>query len=283
MVAPIVSPDLLAKGPFSRAAVVALTVMDSSTVAHMFDLTGRTAIVTGGSRGIGLAIAKSFAGQGANVVVASRKADACHGAKVEIESAGGIAIAVPTHMGDLDQVEALAAATVDAYGGIDIVVNNAANPLALPIGKITPEAWAKSFDVNLRGPVFLFQAALEHLLASDHASVINVISVGAFLFTPYQSMYGAGKNALLHFTRSMSAEYASKGIRVNALAPGTIDTVMTRNTGEEAFARMSEVSQMGRIGEPEEMVGAALLLASDAGSYITGQAITVDGGFIPPR
>lgn len=255
----------------------------SLDAAQMFDLSGRVAIVTGGSRGIGLSIAHGFAAQGAKVVVASRKADACDLAVAEIAEAGGEAWAVPVHMGDLDSVNHLVDATLGRYGQIDIVVNNAANPLGLPMEHITPEAWEKSFTVNLRGPFFLFQRCLPALLDSDHASVINVISVGAYIPAADTSMYSAAKAGLLSLTRSMAGVYSPQGIRVNAIAPGTVDTTMTRNTGPEAMARMSDLSQIGRIGHPDELVGAALLLASDAGSYITGQCIIVDGGFIPAR
>ncbi len=251
--------------------------------AQMFDLSGRVAIVTGGSRGIGLSIAHGFAAQGAKVVVASRKADACDRAVAEISEAGGEALAVPTHMGDLDSVMRLADDAAGHYGHIDILVNNAANPLGVPMEDITPEIWDKSFTVNLRGPFFLFQRCLPALLRSDHASVINVISVGAYIPAGTTSMYSAAKAGLLSFTRTMAGEYSARGIRVNAIAPGTVDTTMTRNTGPEAMARMAGLSHIGRIGHPDELVGAALLLASDAGSYITGQCIIVDGGFVPAR
>src|ERR1700712_719405 len=129
-----------------------------------YDLTGRVAIITGGSRGIGRAIAETYAAAGASVVVASRKGDACVQVANEIEAAGGRAIAGPTHAGRLDDLEALVATTVEQLGGVDIVVNNAANALGLPIGQITPEAWDKSYSVNPKGPLFLFQYALPHLL-----------------------------------------------------------------------------------------------------------------------
>ena len=258
-------------------------MLDRDGVAALHDLTGRVVIVTGGSRGIGRAVAEAFAAQGASVVVSSRKADACDEAVAAIRAAGGEALAVPGHVGDLHDLDRLAATTADAYGGIDILVNNAANPVAQPIGEITPEAFAKSFDVNVRGPLFLFQACLPHLLVSDHASVVNVISAGAFLNTPGRSMYGAGKAALLHFTRSMAAEYASRGIRVNALAPGPVDTTMVRNIGPERAAGMARSNYMKRLGEPDEMVGAVLYMASDAGSFMTGQCLTVDGGMVPAR
>lgn len=255
----------------------------SLDAAKMFDLSGRVAIVTGGSRGIGLSIAHGFAAQGAKVVVASRKADACDLAVAEIAEAGGEALAVPVHMGDLDSVNRLADATLEHYGQIDILVNNAANPLGVPMEDITPEIWDKSFTVNLRGPFFLFQHCLPSLLESDHASVINVISVGAYIPAGNTSMYSAAKAGLLSYTRTMAGEYSSRGIRVNAIAPGTVDTTMTRNTGPEAMGRMAHLSHIGRIGHPDELVGTALLLASDAGSYITGQCIIVDGGFVPAR
>ena len=258
-------------------------MLDRDGVAALHDLTGRVAVVTGGSRGIGRAVAEAFAAQGASVVVASRKVEACEEAVAAIRAVGGEALAVPTHVGDLDDLQRLADSAASKYGGIDILVNNAANPVAQPIGGITAEAFAKSFEVNVRGPLFLFQACLPHLLASDHASVVNVISAGAFLSTPGVSMYGAGKAALLSFTRSMAAESAARGIRVNALAPGATDTTMVRSTGPEALASMARASHLKRLADPDEMVGAVLYMASDAGSFMTGQCLTGDGGMVPAR
>ncbi len=258
-------------------------MLDRDGVAALHDLTGRVAVVTGGSRGIGRAVAEAFAAQGASVVVASRKAEACDEAVAAIRAVGGEALAVPTHVGNLDDLQRLADSAAGEYGGIDILVNNAANPVAQPIGEITAEAFAKSFEVNVRGPLFLFQSCLPHLLASDHASVVNVISAGAFLSTPGVSMYGAGKAALLSFTRSMAAEYAARGIRINALAPGATDTTMVRNIGPEASASMARASHLKRLADPDEMVGAVLYMASDAGSFMTGQCLTVDGGMVPAR
>lgn len=258
-------------------------MLDREEIVELHDLSGRVAIVTGGSRGIGLAVAHAFAALGASVVVSSRKAEACASAAAAIRDAGGEALAIPAHVGDLEALESLAEMTAAAYGGVDVLVNNAANPLALPIGEITAEAFSKSFEVNVRGPLFLFQACLEHLLGSECASVVNVISAGAFLHTPGGSLYGAGKAALLHFTRSMAAEYATRGIRVNALAPGPTDTTMVRNAGPEVAASMAQATRMGRLAHADEMIGAVLYLASDASSYMTGQCLTVDGGLVPAR
>ena len=187
------------------------------------------------------------------------------------------------HLGKLDDVQRLVDFTVDRFGGVDVVVNNAATALAEPLGSLTPAAWDKVFEVDLQGPVFLVEAALPHLAKSGKGSVINVISAGAFLASPDGSMYGAAKAALLSFTRSMSRAYVDRGIRVNALAPGTVDTDMVRNNPPEAQERMAKASPMGYAAAPEEMLGPALLLASDAGSFITGTCIHADGGMIIAR
>ena len=244
-------------------------------------MTDRTVIVTGGTRGIGLALAEGFLLAGARVVVASRKPNACEKAAKHLRELGGQAIGVPTHLGDVDDLAALVARTVDEFGGIDVVVNNAANALAQPFGQMTADALAKSHEVNLRGPVLLVQAALPHLKASSHAAVVNMISVGAFNFAPFTAIYSSNKAALLSFTRSMAAEFASDGIRVNAIAPGPVDTDMMRNNPQEAIDQMAGSTLMKRLATPDEMVGPALLLASDAGSYMTGTVIIADGGGTP--
>src|SRR5690349_17640468 len=156
--------------------------MDRAKLSTLHDLTGRVAIVTGGTRGIGRAIAEGLVSAGAKVAVASRKEDACAATEAHLRSMGGEAIGVPTHLGDLEALRVLVSRTVDELGRLDIVVNNAANALPGFIGDLTPEMWEKSFGVNLRGPVFLVQEALPHLTDSPCAAILNVISAGAFLF-----------------------------------------------------------------------------------------------------
>jgi NAD(P)-dependent dehydrogenase (short-subunit alcohol dehydrogenase family) len=255
--------------------------VDRAKLQAQSDLTGRVAIVTGGTRGIGRAVAEGFVAAGAKVVVASRKADACAETEAHLRGMGGDALGVPTHMGDLDALRALVDRTVAEYGGIDIVVNNAANALTQPLGEFTPEAWAKSFDVNLRGPVFLVQDALPHLARSGRGAVVNVISAGAFLFSANVAMYAAAKAGMMSFTRSMAAAYAPRHIRVNALAPGTVDTDMVRANTPEAQKSMANAGILRRAADPDEMVGPVLFLASDASSFMTGQVLLADGGLVP--
>lgn len=256
--------------------------MNKEKLATLFDVRGRTGIVTGGTRGIGRAVAEGLVSGGANVVVASRKADACAETEAHLRKLrGGEALGLATHMGDLADIERLVGATVERFGAVDIVVNNAANALTQSLGQFTPEAWQKSFDVNLRGPVFLVQSALPYLERSEHAAVVNVISAGAFLFSANVAMYSAAKSGMMAFTRSMAAAFAPRGIRVNALAPGTVDTDMVRANPPESQASMANASFMRRAAHTDEMVGPVLYLVSDASSFMTGQVLLVDGGLVP--
>lgn len=255
--------------------------MDRAAFDQLFDMSDRTVIVTGGTRGIGLALAEGFALGGARVVVASRKPDACAAAAEHLRSLGGQAIGVPAHLGNVDDLALLVDRTVSEFGGIDVVVNNAANALAQPLGSMTVDAWNKSYSVNLQGPVFLVQHALPYLKRSPAAAVLNMVSVGAFNFAPSLSIYASGKAALMSVTRSMAAEFAPLGIRVNAIAPGPVDTDMMRNNPQEAVDAMAANTLMHRLASPDEMIGAALLLCSRAGSFITGQVVIVDGGGTP--
>jgi NAD(P)-dependent dehydrogenase (short-subunit alcohol dehydrogenase family) len=255
--------------------------MDADKLKSLFDMTGRVVIVTGGTRGIGRALAEGYAAAGAKVVVASRKVEACDETAGHLQAMGAEAIGVATHVGDVEDLGRLVDRAVDAFGGIDVVVNNAATALAQPIGEYTVDAFEKSMAVNLRGPIFLTQAAIPHLRNSEHAVVLNIISGAAFMFSSFVSMYGVGKAGLLAYTRGAAAELAPHGIRVNAMAPGTVDTDMVRANSSEMQDVMAEVMLLKRMAHADEMVGPALMLTSDAGSFITGQVLLVDGGMVP--
>jgi NAD(P)-dependent dehydrogenase (short-subunit alcohol dehydrogenase family) len=255
--------------------------VDSQKLERLFDMHGRVVIVTGGTRGIGRALAEGYVAAGAKVVVASRKAEACKETEEHLRSLGGEAIGVPAHMGDLEDLADVVRRTVEEFGGIDVVVNNAATALAQPIGQYTADAWQKSMDVNLRGPVFLVQEAIPHLKQSEHAAVLNILSGAAFMYSASISLYAAGKAALLAHTRAAAAELAPSGIRVNALSPGTVNTDMVRANTPEKQQVMEDIMLLKRMAHPDEMVGPALLLTSDAGSFITGQVLLVDGGMVP--
>ncbi|MCU1461887.1 MAG: short-chain dehydrogenase/reductase [Acidimicrobiales bacterium] len=255
--------------------------MNKDALSRLFDLDGRVAIVTGGTRGIGRAIAEGLTAAGAHVTVASRKADACAETEAHLKELGGEALGIPTHMGNVDAVNDLVDRTVEHFGRLDIVVNNAATALTMPIGGLTLDAWEKSIGVNLRGPVFLVERALPHLTESPHGVILNVISAGAFLFSARTAMYSAAKAGLMAMTRSQAADLADRGIRSNALAPGTVDTDMVRANTPEVAASMAAASFMKRAARPDEMVGPALFLVSDASSFMTGQVVIVDGGLTP--
>jgi len=190
-------------------------------------------------------------------------------------------VGVATHLGELDDIAKLVATTVETFGGIDVVVNNAGNALAVDIGQITPEAWSKSMDVNLRGPVFLVQEALGALKASPHAAVLNVLAASVYMSLAHVSIYVAAKTAMLSVTRSMAAELGPFGIRVNAVCPGSVDTDLLRKNSPEAQEMFASLPIMQRVADLDELVGAALLLTSDAGSFITAQSLLVDGGSVP--
>ncbi|MFZ0713796.1 SDR family NAD(P)-dependent oxidoreductase [Mycobacterium sp.] len=244
-------------------------------------MSGRVAIVTGGTSGIGLAIAEGLVDAGAKVVIGSRNASICASTAVALTHRGGHVIALPVDMADLDAGPALVAAALDNFGRLDIVVNNAATASGPRHGHITPEAFAEVYDVDVRGPLFLVQAALPSLKNAPAASIINVISQGAFMWANTMPLYASAKLALLSLTRSMAATFARDGIRVNALSPGPIETKMMRANSDRVQQFMVDSTLMRRVGDPREMVGPALFLASAASSFMTGQVLAIDSGMVP--
>jgi NAD(P)-dependent dehydrogenase (short-subunit alcohol dehydrogenase family) len=238
-------------------------------------LKGKVALVTGASRGIGKAIATAYTGAGAAVMLSSRKQDALEAAAGEIEGETAVFAA---NAGEPDQIEACVAATVERFGRIDILVNNAAtNPyMGRPIDIDLPR-FDKTWQVNYRGPVVWIQEAWKASMSEHGGVILNISSVGGLSVEPAIGHYNVTKAALLHLTRTMAADLAP-GVRVNSIAPGLIKTDFARalwEPGEEAIA--SRIA-LKRIGVPEDIAQAATFLASDMASWITGQTLVVDGG-----
>lgn len=243
-------------------------------------LGGKVAIVTGGGRGLGATIARGLAAAGADVVVASRKLENCEAVAAEIRSGGRRALAASCHMGRSDDVDALFRATLDAFGRVDIVVNNAAtSPAARPLIVGTPELFDKIYAVNVRGPLQLASLAAASMADSGGGAIVNVISVGAFRPGATIGLYCSSKAALHTLTKVMAQEWAPLGVRVNALAPGPFATDMVAAVTDEEFQRvMTDSTAMKRIADPQEILGAVLYLVGDDATYTTGSTLTVDGG-----
>ncbi|MFN8170374.1 MAG: SDR family NAD(P)-dependent oxidoreductase [Candidatus Nanopelagicales bacterium] len=245
------------------------------------DLTGRTAIVTGASKGIGRSIAELFAARGANVVLGARSAPLLGDVAAGITERGGVAVEVEVDVMAEDAPARLVAAAVDAFGGVDILVNNAGgNSFMTPLATMRFSGWRKTLDLNLDSIVRLIQEALPHLVASGHGVIVNVSSVTALRGSPLMAHYGAAKAALVSLTQSLAIETAGDGIRVNALVPGWIATDLTGflRTDETVESHVLDRVPMRRWGTPDEIAQGALFLASDASSFMTGQSLVLDGG-----
>ena len=252
-------------------------------MSEMFDLTGRVAVVTGASRGIGEAIATAFAERGAKVVVSSRKADACAEVAQRIATAGGEARAVACHIGDMDALGALFATVEREYGRLDVLVNNAAtNPYYGHVLDTDLAAFQKTVDVNIRGYFFACVLGGRLMRASGGGSIINIASVNAVRPGPLQGIYSITKGAVLNLTKVFARECGPDGIRVNAILPGLIRTKFAGALLSDATQVEHYLGQtpLRRVGEPRDIAGAAVFLASGASSYVTGEFLVVDGGFL---
>jgi NAD(P)-dependent dehydrogenase (short-subunit alcohol dehydrogenase family) len=249
----------------------------------VFDLDGKVALVTGATRGLGRAMAEGLAQAGAAVAVNSRKADACAAAAKEIaERTGRETLAAPCHVSDWDALEPMVERVYERFGRIDVLVNNAGiNPAPMPIEKMTPEYWDKLQAVNVKGPLRLSQLVAKRMGQQGGGSIIQVITVGAYLGGPGMGAYTAGKAALRNLTKVMAAEWAPLGVRVNAIAPGSFMTDMMKGAAELPgfLDGAANLSYQRRIAAPEEIVGATVFLASRASSFVTGTVLTVAGGF----
>jgi NAD(P)-dependent dehydrogenase (short-subunit alcohol dehydrogenase family) len=248
---------------------------------QLFDLNGKVAIVTGASKGIGEAIARGLAAFGARVVVSSRKQASVEAVAASIRATGAAAAALPAHVGDPAALESLLARTGDLFGGLDIIVNNAAvNPVYGPLLKTDGDAFDKIMNVNVKGALELARRAQPMLAARGDGSVINIGSVGGLRPEPMLGLYSASKAALISLTKTMAQEWAPDGIRVNAICPGLVQTKFSAALwqNEDVLNRFLQNVPLGRIARPEEVVGLAIYLASAASSYCTGAVFTVDGG-----
>ena len=257
--------------------------MSTPVSTPSLQLSGKVAIVTGASRGIGEAIAKCLASHGAKVVLASRKIDGLTRVAEEINARGGEAIPLACHTGQPEQVEKLVADTVARFGKVDILINNAAtNPHFGPMLSIDWPAWDKTFEVNVKGYFAATRAVSRHLIERGApGSIVNVASVVGFIGSPMQGVYAMTKAAVISMTKTLAMELGSAGIRVNAIAPGLIDTkfaaALTKN--EEILSMVLQRTALKRVGQPDDIAGAALYLSSDASQYLTGHTLVVDGGW----
>jgi NAD(P)-dependent dehydrogenase (short-subunit alcohol dehydrogenase family) len=243
-------------------------------------LEGKVAIVTGASRGIGEAIARAFAESGAKVVVAARKIE---GVTAVAESIGkNRALAVATHVGKEDDCTRLVRETVARFGKADVLVNNAGtNPYFGPMIDIEGGAWDKTFEVNLKGYFWPTRELVRHLRAREApGSVVNIASVAGLVAAPLQGVYGMTKAAIISMTKTLAFELAANKIRVNAIAPGFIDTRLSSAIvkNDTLAAEVLHRTPLGRIGTPDEIAGGALYLASDSASFLTGHTLVIDGG-----
>lgn len=249
---------------------------------NFVDLSGRVAVVIGGTSGLGRVIGTGLAEAGADVVATGRREDKVHEVARKIEALGRRTLHLPVDVSDRASIDALRDAVLAAFGQVDILVNAAGRTTKKPTLELAQVEWEETMDTNLTGILRACQSFHEPLKASGHGRIINIASLSSFVAFFEVAAYSASKAAALSLTRSLAIEWARDGICVNAIAPGIFRTALNKalldgtTRGKELLMR----TPAGRFGRPEELVGAAVLLASDAASFINGQCITVDGGFM---
>ncbi len=247
---------------------------------NRFDLSGKIAVVNGASRGIGEAIAKGLAECGALVVLTSRSQEGVQKVADEIVESGGKAVARACHAGRLDDIDALFEYVKKAFGRLDILINNAAtNPYYGPATDLSPKAFDKTVEVNLKGPYFMLARAVPLMAGSGGGSVVNVASIAALISLPGQAVYAMTKAGLISITKSFAKEYGSQGIRVNAILPGVVETQLASALIEDpGVQKWLSRLPAGRAAQPHEMVDGVLYLVSDQAAYTTGTTLVMDGG-----
>jgi NAD(P)-dependent dehydrogenase (short-subunit alcohol dehydrogenase family) len=252
------------------------------SVRELFDLSGKTAIVTGGGSGIGRQMAEGLAEAGANLVLCARKAERCEQAAAELEQLGVRALGLGCDVRDIQQIEAVVRRTVDELGGVDVLVNNAGTVWGAAPEDMPLEGWQKVVDVNLTG-VFLFaQAAGRVMIERGGGSIVNIASVSGLHGAPPEVVntivYHATKGGVIAFTRDLAWKWARHGIRVNAIAPGWFPSDMSKFVLDRQGDDLARRIPLGRFGGPEDLKGVAVFLASPASAYVTGHTLVVDGG-----
>jgi NAD(P)-dependent dehydrogenase (short-subunit alcohol dehydrogenase family) len=249
---------------------------------NLMDLTGRVAVVMGGTSGLGRKLAVGLARAGANVVPTGRREQMVAEACAEVEQAGGKTVRAVCDIGSRQSVDSFRGVVLGAFGDVDILVNAAGQIFRKPTINVTEQEWNNLLDVNLTGMLRSCQSFYEPLAKHKRGRIVNIASLNSFVSLVQVTAYAASKAAVLALTRSLAVEWARDGINVNAIAPGVFRTDLNTALldGTERGRELKMRTPMGRFGQTEELTGAALLLASDAASFITGQCITVDGGFL---
>jgi NAD(P)-dependent dehydrogenase (short-subunit alcohol dehydrogenase family) len=247
----------------------------------LFDLGGKVALITGSTRGIGFAIAEQFVRHGARVVVSSRKPEACEAASAALVEAGGEALAVPCNVSRKEELQALVDATLATWGKLDVLVCNAAvNPYFGPLATLPDDAYEKVMGANVRSNVWLCNMALPAIAAAGGGSVILMSSIAGFKGSRMLGVYALSKAADAQLARNLAVEWGSRNVRANCLAPGIIRTEFSKALYENPALHEQTLRHypLGRLGEVEDVAGAAVFLASRAGAFVTGQTLVIDGG-----
>jgi NAD(P)-dependent dehydrogenase (short-subunit alcohol dehydrogenase family) len=247
----------------------------------LFDMTGKVALITGSTKGIGLSIAEEMARLGAKVVISSRKADVCEQVATALKDKGYEAIAIPCHVGKKDDLQNLVNKTNEAWGSIDVLVCNAAtNPVYGPTAEMTDEAWDKIMDTNVKGIFWLTNMVLPQMAQKGEGAVVLISSIAGIRGNTTIGTYGVSKAAEAALARNLAVEWGPKGIRINSIAPGLIKTDFARTLWEDPVRvkRAEDKTPLRRIGDPVDIAGLAVFLSTKASAYVTGQTIVADGG-----
>jgi dehydrogenase/reductase SDR family member 4 len=250
---------------------------------NRFDLSGKNAIVTGATRGIGLAIARGFAESGATVTICGRKQETVDAAVAEIGQSADKVQGVVAHVGKNEDLDGLVAAAEKKFGRVNVLVNNAGtNPYFGPILDSDDRAWDKTFEVNLKGPYVLSRLVAKKMTQAGGGSIVNISSVAGLQAAPWQGIYSVTKAGLIMLTKVLARECGSKNVRVNCICPGVIKTHLSEALWKDEQRLKAFVANkaLGRVGETEEIVGGAIYFASDASSFTTGAVLTIDGGLV---